>query len=302
VGMIVNVQMGLRRLLLSLILIGILGSCGAGGGGGGGVPAPNPPPSPGSEFANPQRVTITGYSQDAMEPFITRDGNFLFFNNSNNPKVDTNLFWAARVDDLHFQFQGEIGGVNTTSLDAVASMDRNHIFYFISPRSYSVTASTIYSGTYSKGAVSGVALVPGVSLAKPGIVDFDNEVSADGATLYFSEGTFDPAGNPRNAKIIIARRVGSGFTPDPNSGTIMKTINIAALDYAADVSAPELEIFFTRLDPGGPAIYRATRSSTSAPFGTPGKITAITGFAGRPASRRMTSHSITTSRTAAACS
>jgi len=179
-------------------------------------------------------------------------------------------------------FWGEIGGVNTTSLDAVASMDHNDIFYFISPRSYSVTASTIYSGTYSKGTVSGVALVPGVSLAKPGIVDFDNEVSADGATLYFSEGTFDAAGNPRTAKIIIARRVGSGFTRDPDSGTIMKTINTAALDYAADVSAPELEIFFTRLDPGGPAIYTATRSSTSAPFGTPGKITAIIGFAEAP--------------------
>ena len=30
--------------------------------------------APARVFANPQRVTIPGYSQDAMEPFITRDG------------------------------------------------------------------------------------------------------------------------------------------------------------------------------------------------------------------------------------
>ncbi len=59
-------------------------------------------------------------------------------------------------------------------------------------------------------------------------------------------------------------------------------MNTAALNYAADVSAPELEIFFTRLDPGGPAIYTATRSLTSAPFGAAGKITAMTGFAEAP--------------------
>jgi hypothetical protein len=41
-----------------------------------------------------------------MEPFITRDGHFLFFNNSNNPRVDTNLYWATRIDDLTFQFAG----------------------------------------------------------------------------------------------------------------------------------------------------------------------------------------------------
>jgi hypothetical protein len=41
-----------------------------------------------------------------MEPFLTRDGNFLFFNNSNDPKVDTNLFWASRIDDLTFSASG----------------------------------------------------------------------------------------------------------------------------------------------------------------------------------------------------
>jgi hypothetical protein len=96
-----------------------------------------------ASFSNPQPVTIVGYDQDAMEPFLTRDGNFLFFNNSNDPHVDTNLYWASKVDDLTFQFQGEIRGVNSTALDGVASMDVSDNFYFISTRSYDATWSTI---------------------------------------------------------------------------------------------------------------------------------------------------------------
>ena len=89
-----------------------------------------------ANFTNLQAVTITGNGQDAMEPFLTRDGKVLVFNNSNAPTVDTNLFWATKVDDLTFQLQGEIGGVNGPALDAVASMDLGNNFYFVSTRSY----------------------------------------------------------------------------------------------------------------------------------------------------------------------
>ena len=100
-------------------------------------------------FTNPQPVTIEGYSQDAMEPFISPDGNYLFFNNSNSAP-STNLYYATRIDDLTFQFQGEIGGANSggLTLTAVPSMDVNNIFYFISNRSYAQTFSTIYSGIF----------------------------------------------------------------------------------------------------------------------------------------------------------
>ena len=76
-------------------------------------------------------MTIEGYSQDAMEPFISPDGNYLFFNNSNS-LPQTNLYYATRIDDVTFQFQGEIGGANATGLNAVPSMDVNNIFYFVS--------------------------------------------------------------------------------------------------------------------------------------------------------------------------
>jgi len=236
-----------------------------------------------TSFSNPRPVTISGYNQDAMEPFITRDGNFLFFNNSNNPSVDTNLFWATKVEDLTFRFQGEIGGANSSALDAVASMDLSNNFYFVSTRSYDSTLSTIYSGSYANGSVTGVALVPGVSAMRRGLVDFDEEISADGNTLYFTEGVFTGGNVPNSSQILIARRNGNGFARDPNSKKLLRTINNAGkLNYAADTSADQLEIFFTRFNGKEPAIFMATRTSTSKPFGSAEKIMAITGFVEAP--------------------
>jgi len=83
-----------------------------------------------------------------MEPFLSRDGKYLFFNNSNDPRVNTNLHWATRIDDLTFQYKGEIQGVNTNALEGVPSMDRNSVFYFVSNRSYDQTASTIYRALF----------------------------------------------------------------------------------------------------------------------------------------------------------
>ena len=76
-------------------------------------------PSASTEFTNPQRVTMRGHSDDAMEPFLTRDGKYLFFNNSNDPQANTNLHWAERIDELTFQYKGEIGGVNSAALEGV---------------------------------------------------------------------------------------------------------------------------------------------------------------------------------------
>lgn len=241
------------------------------------VPSPDLP-----GFSNPQRVTIRGYDGDAMEPFLSRDGKILFFNNLNDPKVNTNLYWAERVDDLTFQFKGEVGGVNTLALEGVASMDRDGMFYFVSPRSYDQTASTLYRGHFANGSVSGVELVPGVSLAKPGIVNFDAEISADGNTLYFVESQFEHGG-PRWAHILLARRNGNVFVRSADSDRLMKTINAGTLNYAPATSASGLEIFFTRVDPGGPpAIYVARRTDIAAPFGEPVKIEAASGFVEGP--------------------
>jgi hypothetical protein len=242
-------------------------------------------------FTNPEPVTIEGYSQDAMEPFISPDGNYLFFNNSNSAAT-TNLYYATRIDDVTFQFQAEIAGANAGpgTLTAVPSMDINNIFYFISNRSYPQTFSTIYSGMFSNGSVSNVALVQGVSKDKLGDVNFDQCISPDGGTLYFVDGVFSGGAQvPAAATIAIAKRHGDHFVRLKNSAEIMRKINTHDLNYAPDVSKSGLEFFFTRIPKQGsqpkppPIIYTATRSKTSKPFGPPRKIEAITGFAEAPA-------------------
>src|SRR6266481_1668322 len=178
-------------------------------------------------FTNPERVTISNYDKDAMEPFISLDGNYLFFNDSNNPPpgTSTKLYYATRIDDTNFQFVGEIAGVNAAGLNAVASMDSNNKFYFISTRSYMQTFSTVYRADFSAGSVSNVELVPGVSKHKPGFVNFVQGISPDGNTLYFVDGFFGPANFPQKASLTIAKRKGNHFVRLSNSRAIMRKIN-----------------------------------------------------------------------------
>jgi len=252
-----------------------------------------------TDFGNPEMVQILGYddnqgnSNDAMEPFISRDGNFLFFNNLNTGTAanPTNLFWATRIGDVTFQFQGEIaGGVNSSGpLDAVPSMDSDGNFYFVTTRSYSNFGtpgylSTIYSGPFSDGSVAPVNPVSGVAAPRVGLVNFDEEISADGNTLYFTQGDFSAgSGPPASTVMMVATRQGSKFVVDPKSAWLMRAINDRHLNYAADISADQLEFFWTRTNlKVGFAIYMATRKSTAKPFGEARKIHAITGYAEAP--------------------
>jgi hypothetical protein len=237
--------------LLALPLCGLL------------VPVSRPAPPVLPTFSHPRLVIIAGYDGDVMEPFLTRDGEHLFFNNRNDPGVNTNLLWADRVDDLHFRYRGEIAGVNTAALEAVASMDSSGNFYFVSNRSYSKTASTLYRARFADGALTNIELVPGISIARPGIVNFDAEISADG-------------------NILLARRHGNEFLRDRAGEALLQTINAGSFSYAPATSASECEIFFTRLDPSGPAIYSAQRADRGQPFSAPVRIAAITGFAEAP--------------------
>jgi hypothetical protein len=256
--------------LLALPLCGLL------------VPVSRPAPPVLPTFSHPRLVIIAGYDGDVMEPFLTRDGEHLFFNNRNDPGVNTNLLWADRVDDLHFRYRGEIAGVNTAALEAVASMDSSGNFYFVSNRSYSKTASTLYRARFADGALTNIELVPGISIARPGIVNFDAEISADGNTLYFVESEFSWRGHPKSARILLARRHGNEFLRDRAGEALLQTINAGSFSYAPATSASECEIFFTRLDPSGPAIYSAQRADRGQPFSAPVRIAAITGFAEAP--------------------
>jgi len=153
--------------------------------------------------------------------------------------------------------------VNTSALEAVASMDRDGNFYFVSNRSYDRTASTLYRGKFADGGLTGIKLVPGASLAKPGIVNFDAEISADGNTLYFVESEFSWLGKPKSARILFARRDGAAFVRDPASGPIMASINANGLNYAPATSTSAGNLLHAGRCPGASNLHLAARREIS---------------------------------------
>lgn len=237
-------------------------------------------------FRTPRRVTIRGYNGDAMEPFITKDGRYLLYNSKNDPSTNTNLYFAERVDDLTFDYRGELKGVKTPVLEGVPSLDREGNLFFVSTRSYAETRSTLYRGHFNDGTVSGVELVSGVSRRQLGIVMFDAEISADGSTLFVVDGQFSGGPHPKTASIVIAVRDGGGFRRLPSSAELLRNVNSKALTYAPAISSDMLELFFTRAgDSRGsaqPIIFRAVRRTVDEPFGMPERVTAITGFVEAP--------------------
>ncbi len=240
-------------------------------------------------FSDPQPVHIEGYAGSAEEPFITPDGRYLLFNSSEE-EADFTLQYATALGAQTFDYQGEIlgEGVNEAgSLSGTPTLDDAGNLYFVSTRSYFQTLSTIYTGVFSAGTVTGVHLVEGVSGARVGLIDFDVGVSPDGSSLYVSVGEFSGGAAPSSADIIAYERVqGGGFAPAPGSAHELKAVNeTGALVYGAAVSADGLELFYTAASPAegvAPSVYRATRASTAGAFGSVERISAITGFAEAP--------------------
>ncbi|MEQ1765141.1 MAG: hypothetical protein ABL984_18585 [Pyrinomonadaceae bacterium] len=236
-----------------------------------------------ARFTHLVKVEMIGYDGDIMEPFLSRDGNILLFNNLNSAPENTNLHWATKIKDATFQYRGEVSGVNTADLEGVPTMDNSGNLYFVSNRNYETTLSTLYQANFSNGTATNVQLIGGVSRLQPGWVNFDIETSADGQTLYFVDAQFGLTGNPKTADIVIATKNGSGFQRSSNSSEIMQNVNTDALEYAACISANQLELYFTRVEvaftaASFPGLFISTRPNIKEPFGVAYKIPTIKGF------------------------
>jgi len=232
-------------------------------------------------FLEPHIVEITGYDGNAMEPFISPDGQTLYFNNENDPSVNTELFEAERTGKNSFRFKGPVAGVNSDKLDAVASLDLAGNFYFTSLRSYEDDLKSIYR----RGADGNVSAVGGdITPQRKGSINMDASISPDGQTLYISRAKFgflNPA--PKRSDLLMARRDDKGdFNVDPASADILAAVNTGALEYAPAISGDGRELFFTRADEQGPRIMVAVRKDVSSPFGTPERLTALAGFVEAP--------------------
>lgn len=241
-----------------------------------------------ASFGEPQAVTIKGWTADAMEPFIARDGQLLFFNSRNEPGDQTDIYWAKRIDALTFQFQGAVTGANSKALDGVPSLAQDGTFAFVSTRDYDRRHATLWMGRWHDERVDQLALPTALARRPPPWFNMDGELSADGNHLYFTENEWRPGSFPKSSDLLLAARVAGQWQIDPASATLFKGVNSSALAYAPATSADELELYFTRLTPGFLVlpprleVLVATRETMSAPFSAPARIGAITGFVEGP--------------------
>jgi hypothetical protein len=224
-----------------------------------------------SVWSPPEPVRIEGYSGDAMEPFLSRGGNVLFFNTRNDPATDTDIHYALRRDDLTFVHQGILAGTKSPSLDGVPTMARDGTFCFISPRDYFQTLSSVFCGRFGGSAVADVTAQTGMKTAHVGRLVFDVEISADGQELAFAEGDFSGGAAPDSADIYLAVRSGNGFAR--TNSHVFDKVNSDALEYAPALSDDGLELFFTRMTGfwifRQTQIFRAVRATRNDAFGEP---------------------------------
>lgn len=204
-------------------------------------------------FASEIDVDIVGLSFDAMEPFISSDGNYLFFNNLNDG-INTKLFYATKINDSTFTFIGELAGTNQISqphLDAVADMDSNNKFYWTSTRNYPAELDNLFCGTFSAGSVSDIGRIRGdFNMNIAGWLVMDHGISLDGQFLYFNNARFDNQNcqGPCETNIGVAQKANtSTFNTLPNSSLILQNINDKNyIYYAPNISSDNLEFYYTR--------------------------------------------------------
>ncbi|MGI9552473.1 MAG: hypothetical protein ACR2MT_14825 [Aurantibacter sp.] len=257
-------------------------------------------------FQNPRPVSVQGYYGDLMEPSISRDGQILFFNNLNADLLpsgasnETDLHYAMRIDDVTFEYVGEVDGANIDNvpdqneLEGVPSSDKNNRLYFIYTGDYFDDSGpnylkSIFYGDFSNGGLANVKSIANLGAKRsvnenpvPGEVNFDAEIHYDGEELYFVEGIFSGNSFPDEANIGLATKVNDDFVVHLDSKNLFAKINSDALEYAPSISTNRLEFYFTRatgsvdsgLDFG---VYAATRNSISEPWDNVERLDVIIG-------------------------
>lgn len=237
-------------------------------------------------FGSEIKVTINGLTSDAMEPFISLDGNTLFFN-SLNSGGNTNLYYATKINDSTFNYVGLVNGTYDPSpnhLDAVASMDSMNNFFWTSLRSI----PNLYRGNYLVGNVSNISKVYGTcNILTSGWIIMDAGINYSGNLLYYSNAYFGPTftecpGVPCKTKLGVAQKVNdSTFNKTINSDAIFSNVNDTNfIAYAPQVTRDGLELYYTRLLIGGynTEICVSVRSAVTDTFSLPTVIYSNFGF------------------------
>ena len=230
----------------------------------------------GKQFRNPERVRVDRYDDHIMEAGISKDGNFMLWNDG-PPEKD--MHWAIRVSATHFRYVGPVDDVNKSVVDATPSFDLAGNLYYTSLVNYPQTKKSMYVGKFENGRVTNIKLLDGdIYVGKHTWFSLDPD-SPDGNMLYYGELHGEGKGFPTIFNVRAAKRMGDRYVADES---IVASLNSDDLDYAPAITADGREIFFTRTRiegrrPVENGIYGAKRDSTDEPFGPPERVVAIGG-------------------------
>lgn len=248
-------------------------------------------------YGNDIKVTINGYTLDAMEPHISPDGNALFFNSLNSGGT-TSLYYAGRVNDSTFNLVGPMPVVNETVtpyLNAVASLDTNDTFYWVSLRGYPTNINNLHRVTFGTSGPTNFGRVYGnFNVNAPGYLIMDAAISYEGNYLYYCNAYFNSCafGMPCASRMGVAAKVNdSTFNYLPNTNSIFANVNDTSyIVYAPFVTPDGLELYFSRALIGVPQteVCVSVRSNTLSAFSTP--TTMITSLNNVPEAPTLTTN------------
>lgn len=274
------------------------------------------PQAPGHEpvievFSAVEPVEIDGYSGTAMEPLISYDGEYLFFNDSNGPDAVSKIHLAVRRGSKSqgksvFDYLGKLSGTASNAKDMAPAMDRANRFYFTSLREYERSRKSLFVGNFLGGPggpggqrkprVAEVRAVTGnISSTIPGWLNMDCDVTGDGKLFCYSRARFKPGGHvPEDSDLYLANIAGGdgSIFARSDSDRMLARVNTQDLEYAPCFGRNGMDLYFTRAYLGTGASGRgkaidvrimiASRKSLAEPFGEPARIMHIEGLVEGP--------------------
>ena len=253
------------------------------------------------EWHNETLVEIAGYSENAMEPRISKDQNILFFNNKTADDEEMDVHYAVRTEPIKFPhryvYKGVLKGADSNKLDGTPGIDKYGNFYFASLRDYPNNYQSLYSAQLievEKNVFELKNIIPAddyVTRAQKMMIDMDGEVTWDGRTMIASRADFiTHKAGPRSSYLALFEisftDAGSKRIAVPKTDGSYQLANINLPEcrvYAGAMSEDNLELYYTALparadvQPNDFRIVVAKRSSPSAPFGRGQIISAIKG-------------------------
>jgi hypothetical protein len=248
-------------------------------------------------FGSPEPVAVLdlpigagGTPLSTEEPYVSRDGRFLFFN-SGEAEGNKDLHYAEATP-RGWEYRGALGpDINTRKeVEGNPTVDRAGTFYFVDGGAPAMIRAGRF---FADGRLLDVARVHEAPKRKVELFaqrvsgNMGVEVSADGSTLYFDRATWRLAGIKVRSilacDILLMTRTATGFVFDEaHARRLLANVNGPDIDYAESISADDLELFFTRLAPADvesgnvrSRIMRAVRPSRDAPFEAPEMVASI---------------------------